>query len=139
MVLEERLAELARQLVERERDHSTDLDRAFEYANKVHTRLASALEGFHALTLSEAPQLRIELSEPSVDEKHLHAVQFDLSRGRHRAIFTIKSRGEITMVGPFRSGKTEGPCRSFPVTAETEIENALEELVLSFIQEAVRP
>lgn len=139
MVLEERLAELARQLVERERNHSTDLNRAFEYANKMHTRLASALEEFHALTLPEAPQLSIELGEPGVDEKHLHAVQFDLSRGRHRAIFTIKSRGEITMVGPFRVGKTEGPCRSFPVTAEAEIELALEELVLSFIQEAVRP
>jgi hypothetical protein len=43
------------------------------------------------------------------------------------------------MVGPFRVGKTEGPCRSFPVTAEAEIEVALEELVLSFVQEAVRP
>lgn len=139
MVLEERLAELGRQLIERERNHSTDLKQAFEYANKVHARLASALEGFHALILPEAPQLAIELGGPRIDEKHLHAVQFDLRRGRHRAIFTIKSRGEITMVGPFREGKTEGPCRSFPLTAEAEIEAALEELVLSFVQEAVRP
>ena len=57
MVLEERLAELGRQLIERERNHSTDLKRAFEYANKVHARLASALEEFHALILPEAPQL----------------------------------------------------------------------------------
>ena len=89
--------------------------------------------------MTEAPQLELTLGEPKVDEKHLHAVQFQLERGRHRAIVTVKSRGEVTLVGPFRSGGTEGPCRSFPVSAETDIEGALENFMLAFIEEAATP
>ncbi|MEE3328922.1 MAG: hypothetical protein VX252_16400 [Myxococcota bacterium] len=139
MALEESLAELGRQLVAREREHSADLEQASEYAKKLHARVASGLEGFHEEVLPEAPHLAVLLGEPCVDEKHLHAVQFDLRRGSHRAIFTVKSRGEITLVGPFRVGKKEGPCRSFPTTADAEIGSALEEFVQAFIREAATP
>lgn len=139
MGLDERLSAVARQLVERESQHSAELDRAWDCAKKLHQRLTTALEGFHAQVMTEAPQLELTLGEPKVDEKHLHAVQFQLERGRHRAIVTVKSRGEVTLVGPFRSGGTEGPCRSFPVSAETDIEGALENFMLAFIEEAATP
>ena len=139
MALDERLTAVARQLVEREGQHSADLDRARVCAQKLHERLAAALEGFHAQVMPSAPQLALTLGEPRVDEKHLHAVQFELERGRYRAIVTVKSRGEVTLVGPFRKGGVEGPCRSFPVAAEADIEVALEDFVLAFIEEAATP
>jgi hypothetical protein len=95
--------------------------------------------GFNRSVEHEAPQLTVSLSEPRVDDKHLHAVQFELARGRHRAIVTVKSRGEVTLVGPFRSGKTEGPCRSFPTQAEDEIQAALGDFLVEFIEEAASP
>ncbi|MAI26578.1 MAG: hypothetical protein ACJZ7Z_10290 [Myxococcota bacterium] len=139
MALEESLAELGRELVEREREHSDERGHAFDCAKKWHSRLASGLETFHAQVLPNAPHLEVVLSEPRVDDKHMHSVQFDLGRGRHRAIVTVKSRGEMTLVGPFKAGKQEGPCRSFPTNAEGEIEGALEEFVQAFIREAATP
>lgn len=139
MALEDSLSELGRQLVAREKEHAADLEQAFGEARKWHARTASGLEGFHAQVMAEAPHLAVELGEPRVDDKHLHAVQFDLRRGRHRAIITVKIRGEITLVGPFREGKQEGPCRSFPTSAEAEIGAALEEFTHAFIREAAAP
>lgn len=139
MGLDERLAAVGRLLVERERPHAADLDRAWVCAKALHLRLATALEAFHAEVMPRAPQMALALSEPRVDEKHLRAVQFELERGRHRAIVAVKSRGEVTLVGPFRSGGTEGPCRSFPFVAQADIEAALEDFVLAFVEEAATP
>ena len=139
MGLNERLAAAGRQLVERESQYVSDLDAAWECARKLHGRLSAALEVFHAEVMERAPQLALTLAEPVLDEKHLRAVQFQLERGRHRAIVTVKSRGEVTLVGPFRLGKSEGPCRSFPFAAETELEAALEDFMLAFVEEAATP
>ena len=79
------------------------------------------------------------LTEPRLDEKHVRSYEFDVRRGRHRALFVWKSRGELTLVGPFRTGKTEGPCRSFPTEAEAEIAAAVVEFVSSFLEEAATP
>ncbi len=139
MALNERLEKLGQVLAERERDLSSDMDRAFGYAHKLHDRLASALDVFHAQVMEDAPQLALTLSEVEVDEKHLHSVQFQLERGRHRAVFIVKSRGEVTFVGPFRAGKTEGPCRSFSFNSADEIEKALEDFVVAFVDQAATP
>ena len=56
-----------------------------------------------------------------------------------RRIVTVKSRGEVTLVGPFRQGKDEGPCKSFPIDAEAEIETALGEFLTRFLREAATP
>ena len=102
--------------------------------------MAEALAAFHeAARAAGAPQLEVELGATRADDKHLRAVQFDLRRGRHAAIVTVKSRGEVTLVGPFRQGKTEGPCKSFPIDAEAEIETALGEFLTSFLREAATP
>ena len=85
------------------------------------------------------PYLRIEVSPPRIDDKHLHAVEFNLERGRHRAVITVKSKEEVTLVGPFRAGKKEGPCRRFPVDADAEIENALSDFLERFLEEAASP
>ena len=56
-----------------------------------------------------------------------------------RAIVTAKSRGDITFVGPFRSGKVEGPCKSFPIEAHDEVQGALVSFLETFLAEAATP
>ena len=102
--------------------------------------LGSRLEALgRELGQREAPHLRIELGEIQVDEKHLRAVEFELRRGRHRAIVTAKSRGDVTLVGPFQAGKVEGPCLSFPFDAGSELHRALGDLLARFVEEAATP
>jgi hypothetical protein len=137
--LEERLEALGRTLSAREAGHANDLDRARRCADDLHDRVVSALERFHAAAKKNAPHLGIVISPPRPDDKHLRSVEFDLTRGRYRAIVTVKSRGEITLVGPFRSGKTEGPCRTFPIDSGDEVEEALGDFLVEFIEEAATP
>jgi len=138
MSLEGRLEELGRRLAERESKHAEALARAREFAVRLHATVESALGRFHAAA-AEASHLRVSLSVPRIDDKHLHAVEFELARGRHRAIVTVKSRGEVTFVGPFRSGKTEGPCRSFPFDAADDIQAALADFLVEFLEAAAAP
>jgi hypothetical protein len=98
------------------------------------------LEAFHAgADQAGARHLRVELGEVRLDDKHARAVQFDLQRGRHVAIVAVKSRREVTLVGPFRSGKPEGPCLSFPFEAEEELHEALGDFLERFLEEAASP
>jgi hypothetical protein len=137
--IEERLAELGSRLVARERQHDESLAAAWTCARSLHDRVARALDHYHASVSEASPRLAVTLSEPRTDDKHLHAVEFELARGRHRAVVTIKDRGEVTLVGPFKSGKAEGPCRSFPTTAQGEIESAMGDFLCAFIEAAVTP
>ena len=139
MNLDERLAELGRQFAHGEAAHHDALAQARQCAQRLHRQVGAALECFHAATGDSAPHIRLSLGEPRVDDKHIHSVQFDLCRGRCRGIVTVKSRGEITLVGPFRQGKTEGPCRTFPMTASETLEKSLAEFLEAFIEEALRP
>ena len=42
-------------------------------------------------------------------------------------------------MGPFRSGKTEGPCLSFPFDAEQELSEAVGSFLERFAEEAASP
>ena len=137
--LDARLAELGHRYADRETGQHEALVRARACADSLHARVADALENFHAAAGTKAPQLRLTLSEPRVDDKHLHSVQFELLRGRCRAIVTVKSRGEITLVGPFHAGKPEGPCRTFPMDTVDALDDALEPFLVAFIEEALTP
>lgn len=138
--LSARLEALGRELGTREAAHRDALEQARGCAERVRAEVAEALERFHAAAAaSGAPHLRIELSPVRVDDKHLHALEFDLLRGRHKAVVTVKARGEVTLVGPFRVGKNEGPCKSFPFEAEAELRNVLGDFLASFLQEAATP
>ena len=109
-------------------------------AEKLRARVSDALGRFHqAAAAAGAPQLEPVVSDTRADDKHLRAVQFDVARGRYRAIVTVKARGEVTLVGPFRAGKDEGPCRTFPIDSESEIEGALASFLERFLEEAATP
>jgi hypothetical protein len=134
------MAHLGRELGERETAHRAELEEARRRAAALRAEVKEALEGFHeAIASAAAPQLEVRLGELRPDDKHVRAVEFDLSRGRHRAIVTVKARGEVTLVGPFHAGKTEGPCKTFPFAAEAELQKALGDFLERFLAEAATP
>ncbi len=138
--LADRLEQIGRTLGARESRHVTDLHEARLQIGEIRHRVQFALKRFHAaMSDAGAPHLRIEISEIRIDEKHLRAVEFDVTRGRHKAIVVGKSRGEITLVGPFRTGKPEGPCKSIPFGAKDELDAALGDFLTSFVEEAATP
>lgn len=140
MGLAERLEELGQALGEREASHGEAMQIAWARARELHESIGQALNGFaSAAAKAGSDHLTATLGTPHLDDKHVRAVEFDVSRGRTRAIITVKSRGEVTLVGPFRAGKTEGPCRSFPIDADPEIESALEDFLAGFLEEAFAP
>jgi hypothetical protein len=140
MGLGQRLEKLGREFGEREAAHADGLAQARRRAEELRGDVADALQRFHAaVSKAGAPHLALVVSSVRVDDKHLRSCEFELCRGRHRAIVTVKSRGEVTLVGPYRTGKTEGPCRSFPLSPSAEFEEALTSFVVSFVEEAATP
>lgn len=135
-----RLEALGRELGEREAEHGVALERARSFAEKLRGQVAGALERFHSAAAGAgAPHLRVEVSPIRIDDKHLRAVEFNLLRGRHKAVIVAKARGDVTLVGPFRVGKTEGPCKSFPMESEAELQQALGDFLARFAEEAAAP
>ncbi len=134
------LESVGRSLGEREAGHREGLEQARVQAEKLRALVADAMERFQAAAAAAgAPHLRIQVSPVRIDEKHLRSVEFELQRGRHKAIVTAKSRGEVTLVGPFRVGKVEGPCLSFPFDAQDELSGALAGFLERFAEEAATP
>ena len=137
--LEGRVEAAARAVAERAVRNADGLSAARAKADALYARVAAVVDQFNAIVAEQVPGLRIEVTPPRIDDKHLHSTQFDLERGRHRAIVTIKSKGEVTLVGPFRLGKSEGPCRSFRFDAESDLDDALGDFLERFLEEAVAP
>lgn len=139
MSLNERMKAFAQDVVAREVHHAEDMRRAAERLGTLHGEVSQAIDAFNAEVAADVPQLEISVSEPRIDDKHLHAHEFELARGRHRALVIAKSKAEITLVGPFKTGKNEGPCRTFPFAAGSELEDALTEFLERFLEEATAP
>jgi hypothetical protein len=133
----DRFERVGRALRDREAPHTESLAAARECVEKLHDVVAGALDDFHRG--AGLPQLEVGLSSIRVDDKHVRSVEFEIVRGRHRAIVTAKSRGEVTLVGPFHHGKTEGPCRSFPFDSGEELRLALGDFLERFLEAAATP
>jgi len=135
-----RLEKLGLGLGEREASHQQGLREARRRLEQLHGLVREAVARFEqAAANAGAPQLRIAVSDVRSDDKHLRAVQFDLTRGRYKAIVTARSRGEVTLVGPFHAGKTEGPCLTFPLDAGEDLAAALASFLERFLEEAATP
>jgi hypothetical protein len=138
--LRRRLEEIGRHVGTLEGAHRAAFEEAHRRADALRAMVAEALDGFHvAAAASGAPHLRIELGPTRLDDKHIRAVEFEIRRGRHVGIVTVKSRGDITLVGPFQAGKKEGPCLTFPFAAERELWEGLGAFLERFLAEAVTP
>ena len=139
MNLNERIKLIAEELATRESARAEAIDQARNKAIELHDQVDSAIAIFNRTIADDAPYLCIDLSPTRVDDKHLHSIEFDLQRGRHRAVVTVKSKGVVTLVGPFRAGKKEGPCLSFPMGETEEINDALGDFLERFLEEAATP
>jgi hypothetical protein len=138
--LRDRLTAAGRAIGEREAVHQDDLAEARRRAEALRTQVADAMDAFHAAAArAGSPHLRIDVGPVHLDDKHVRAVEFAVERGRHVALVIVKARGDVTLVGPFRTGKTEGPCRTFAWGAEAEIEGALGDFLERFLEEAATP
>jgi hypothetical protein len=138
--LRERLAQVGHVLAAREAPHAAALESARKRAEELRAEIARGLDGYRqAIHAAGAPHLEVQLGPLRTDDKHVRAVEFEVSRGRTRAIVTVKSRGEVTLVGPFRTGKTEGPCKTFPFDAESELHEALADFLAQFLEEGATP
>jgi hypothetical protein len=138
--LEQRLEDLGREIGEREAAHSAALEAAGQRAGELRADVSAAIDRFNdAVAKAGAPQMRVIVSDVRADDKHVRSFEFEVYRGRHRAIVTVKSRAEVTLVGPFRSGKVEGPCRSFPLEGSAEFDRALVDFLGAFVEEAATP
>jgi len=109
----DRIARLAGALAGREAGRVEARRAARELADRLHGEAERALEVFRRVTREQgAPHLDlIRLGPVEPDAKSVRAFEFRIRRGRHVAIVVTKDRGEVLMVGPFRRGETEGPCR----------------------------
>lgn len=138
--LRARLSALGAELGAREAGHAKSLDLARKRASDLHAAVTEALDAFHeSASAAGAPHLRIEMTEPALDQKHVRAMEFEVRRGRTVGIVTVKSRGDVTLVGPFRRGKNEGPCRSIAAEEEGELRQALVEFLGRVVAEASAP
>jgi len=138
--LRDRLAAAGTLLGAREAAHRAGLDEAQQRCDALRVLVLDALDAFHAAaSAAGAAHLRVDVTPVRLDEKHVRAIEFEVRRGRHAGVVTVKSRGDVTLVGPFRTGKTEGPCRTFPWDAKDDICNALGDFLLRFLEEAATP
>ncbi len=138
--LREVLVPLAEALAEREAEHSEGLAAAWREATHLHARVAAAVGAFHAaLAEGGIVHLRILLGEPRLDDKHVRAVEFDLSRGKTAAVVSVRSSGEVTLVGPFRIGSKEGPCETVPWSQAGSLDSALAAFLERFVERALAP
>lgn len=139
--LRERLAAAGRALGAREAPHRAALDEASARCRALHGRVRAALEAFAAAAAAAgAPHLALTVSEPRLDDKHVRASEFQVGRGRHVGIVVVKAKREVTLVGPFRAGQQEGPCRSLSFDAPAaELDAALAEFLERLVEEAATP
>lgn len=139
--LQARLLSIGRRIGEREAAHSPGLALARERAGRLYTQVASGLEHFRKAVREAGAEhlVDVELGPPRLDEKHVRAIEFELARGRTRALVIVKSGGDVTLVGPFQSGKAEGPCKRFSKEAEADIQAALGDFLEEFLETAATP
>ncbi len=136
--LRARLEALGSSLGARESSNAVAQAEAARRAHALHRTISDAVEGFQrSLATSGAHDVVIEVGRPRLDDKHIRAVQIELRRGRHVAIVTVKSKGDVTLVGPFHAGKTEGPCQSVPWEAQSELLDRLGDFLEQFLEAAL--
>jgi hypothetical protein len=133
----ERFEELARELTRRDRELAEFLPRAHDALAALRECAQGHVAAFVAtVRRGGAPHLaELVVGPVEADEKHVDCVQFKVQRGRWEIVCVAKPRGVVTLVGPYRRGKAEQPCRDYPLPSEAA-EDGLEELLLQLIRQA---
>lgn len=138
--LRARLDAAGRTLGERELSHRKALAEAERRARLLHGAVGDAIASFQSgLAAAGGPPVSFTVCEPRLDDKHVRSFQVELRRGRHVALVVLKSRGDVTLVGPFHAGKTEGPCQTIPWESQPELFERLGAFLEQFVDEALTP
>ena len=134
-----RFRKLAEELASRDPGLPARLREVREAARDLRELAFQAVEAFRERAAElGAPYLgNVEVSAVEPDEKHVDCVQFRVSRGRTEllCIAIASAGGKVRLVGPFKRGKTEGPCADAPLRGP-EVEHALEDRVERLLREA---
>ena len=134
-----RFRKLAEELAARDPGLTARLRDVREAARELRDQAFEAVEAFRERAAElGAPYLgHIEVSAVEPDEKHVDCVQFRVSRGRTELLLIAiaECAGKVRLVGPFKRGKSEGPCADAPLRGP-EVERALEERVERLLREA---
>jgi hypothetical protein len=133
----ERFVRLAEELAARDRLLVSRLEEVREAAVRLREVAAEAVDAFRRTVHAEGAQhlADVEVSSVEPDEKHVDCVQVRIQRGRWEALVVAKAGGKVTLVGPFRRGKTEQPCRDFELSGK-QVEEGVEGLVDALIRQA---
>jgi hypothetical protein len=131
------LRELARELASRDSGIGDSLATAHAAAVRLRERALAAVEAFRDEAASrDATHLaRVEVTGVEPDAKHVDAWQLHVRRGRWEIACIAKARGDITLVGPYKRGKPENPCREVPLDGP-ELERGFDALLLAMLREA---
>ena len=135
--MEKRFSALAHELATRDRDLGPGLEDARQGARRLRAHAAGCIAEFAAAATScWAPHLaEIEVGSVEPDEKHVDCIQFKVRRGRFEIVCVAKAKGKVTLVGPYKRGKSEKPCRDFALEGEAVL-GTLEDLLVELITAA---
>lgn len=129
--------ELAAELARRDRDLAEPLRSAREALGELRECAREHVAAFAtAAQRAGAPHLaELGVGPVEPDEKHVDCWQFKVRRGRWEIVCVAKPRGAVTLVGPYRQGKPEHPCRDYPLPSEAA-QDGLCDLLLDLIRQA---
>ena len=134
---QDRFEALAHELAERDRELPAQLAAAAPHAERLHLHALTCVETFRRAARERGAdhlvEIRIGPVEP--DDKHVDCLQFRIERGRWVAVCVAKANGTVTLVGPFKQGKPEEPCRDHALASEAAREG-LEDLLLALLRSA---
>lgn len=133
---DERFSELADELAARDPDAPARLEAARAPIERLRERADRAVQAFvaRAEQLGASHLTHVEVSEVLPDEKYVDCWSYRIRRGRHEllCIAVAGASPKIRIVGPFRRGKTEGPCADHEIGApqtEADLLDRIEELL----------
>ncbi len=132
-----RFEQLAATLADRDRDVSESLGSVRPALEALRGQALGDIEAFVRVAREHGGAHLTDVAVGPVewDEKHVDCLQFKVARGRWELTCVGKSRGVVTLVGPYRRGKPEKPCAEFPLPGR-EADAALEDRLLSLLREA---
>ena len=138
LVTAERFEKLARELALRDRDLSESLRDAGAAAEERRTHALACIDAFAAAARAEGAEhlTDVAVGPLGTDAKHVDCASFTVARGRWKSVCVAKAapKAKVTLVGPFKKGQPEKPCRDVPLRGE-ETRAGLEELLLALLEQ----
>jgi len=130
-------SELAVELAQRDRDLARELDSVREPGEALRLRAVGGVEAFREAARKNGAEhlCDVAVGPLEADEKHVDCLQFRVARGRFEGVCVVKSRGDVTLVGPYKRGKLERPCRDYPIRGP-EVDAGLDGWLLELLREA---